>query len=98
MNPQGVVGLNGTLITKKNRIQNNIEETKINFFDPKSFGGNGGIGIEGEDEYGEEQAKQTDQIDKDILEGKIDPSEWRKEMDRVYQDLDTIEKEIELNR
>lgn len=26
--------LGGTMITKKNRIQNNAEETKINFFDP----------------------------------------------------------------
>lgn len=32
-----------------------------------------------------------------ILEGKIDPLEWRKEIDRVYQDLDNIDREIELN-
>jgi hypothetical protein len=41
-------------------------------------------------------------MDKDeddyILEAKIDPEEWRKELDRVYIDLDNIEKEIELNR
>jgi hypothetical protein len=27
----------GTLISKKNRIQNNAEETKINFFDPRGI-------------------------------------------------------------
>lgn len=37
-------------------------------------------------------------LDDQILEGKIDPIEWKKEIDRVYQDLDNIEKEIELNR
>ena len=30
--------MEGTLITKKSRFQNNGEETKINFFDPTSFG------------------------------------------------------------
>ena len=33
-----------------------------------------------------------------ILEGKIDPLEWKKEIDRVYADLDNIEKDIEVNR
>ena len=33
-----------------------------------------------------------------ILEGKIDPIEWRREIDRVYGDLDGIEMEIELNK
>jgi len=28
---------NGTMISKKNRIQNNAEETKINFFDPNTY-------------------------------------------------------------
>jgi Intra-flagellar transport protein 57 len=32
------------------------------------------------------------------LEGKIDPAEWRKEQERVYQDLDNIEKDIEINK
>ena len=39
-----------------------------------------------------------EKIDKEILEGKIDPGEWRKEIDRVYGELDNIEKEIELNK
>jgi DNA-binding transcriptional regulator GbsR (MarR family) len=33
-----------------------------------------------------------------ILEGKIDPEEWKREIDRVYSDLDLIEKEIELSK
>jgi len=33
-----------------------------------------------------------------ILEAKIDPIEWRKEIDRVEVELDNIEKQIELNR
>jgi len=37
-------------------------------------------------------------VDHEILEGKIDPSEWKKEIDRMYQDLDNIEKEIELSK
>lgn len=36
--------------------------------------------------------------DDQILEGKIDPLEWKKELDRVYQDLDNIDKEIEISK
>jgi hypothetical protein len=32
------------------------------------------------------------------LEGKIDPGEWKKEIERVYWELDGIEKDIELSR
>ena len=39
-----------------------------------------------------------DQTDHQILEGRIDPGDWKKEMERVYLDLDNIEKEIELGR
>ena len=83
--------MQGTMISKKNRIQNNAEETKINFFDPNAFGGKGAIGDE-------EDGNLPDQVDHQILEGKIDPAEWKKEIERTYQDLDNIEKEIELNR
>ena len=75
--------MEGTLITKKNRISNR-EETKINFFDPNA--------------YEEDEEEAAEKIDHQILEGKIDPAEWRKEIERVYIDLDNIEKEIELNR
>jgi len=34
--------MSGTIITKKNHITNNGEETKTNFFDPKSFYGRRG--------------------------------------------------------
>ena len=66
---------------------NNVEETKINFFDPSQYRDNDNLpyNIEKEEE---------DQI----LEGKIDPLEWKKELDRVFGDLDNIEKEIEVNR
>jgi septin family protein len=53
------------MITKKNRIQNNIEETKINFFDPSK------------QDRDEQDEQQTNQPDKEILEGKIDPTEWK---------------------
>ena len=33
-----------------------------------------------------------------MIEGKIDPTKWREEIDKVYGELDNIEKEIELNR
>lgn len=75
--------MEGTLITKKNRISNR-EDTKINFFDPNA--------------YEEDEEETAEKIDHQILEGKIDPAEWRKEIERVYIDLDNIEKEIELNR
>ena len=32
------------------------------------------------------------------MEGKIDPVDWKREIDRVEVDLDNIEKEIELIR
>lgn len=40
----------------------------------------------------------TEKIDNQILEGKIDPAAWKKEIDRVYGELDNIEKDIELNK
>ena len=80
--------LSGTLITKKNRMQHRgAEETKINFFDPHNR----------EEDENDEQ-KDDEKIDNQILEGKIDPGEWKKEVERVYLDLDNIEKDIELNR
>ena len=79
----------GTMISKKNRIQNNAEETKINFFDPNSYD-------KGDNE--ERDPNDKDQVDHEILEGKIDPSEWKKELERMYIDLDNIEKEIELSK
>lgn len=67
-------------------MQINGEETKINFFDPSQY----------------QDMKMPYNIEKEeddyILEGKIDPLEWRKEIDRVYLDLDNIDKEIELSR
>ena len=49
-----------------------MEETKINFFDPSKYQDNGSLPY----------AMEKDEEDQ-ILEGKIDPIEWRKELDRV---------------
>ncbi len=57
----------------------------MNFFDPSIYNNN----KEYEMEKGEEDQ---------ILEGKIDPIEWMKEVDRVDQDLDNIERDVELAR
>jgi len=59
------------------------QETKVNFFNPK-----GQIGLDNED--------QTLQEDIMILETKIDPLEWNKEIDRVYRDLNKIEQDVEI--
>jgi hypothetical protein len=64
-------------------MSGNVEETKINFFDPSKA----------EDLYtidGDEN--------KEILEAKIDPLEWRREIERVEVELYNIDKEIELNK
>ena len=63
-----------------------IEETKMNFFDPSKYHQNQ------EDLVYDMEKPEDDQI----LEGKFDPEEWRKEVNRVYQDLDNIERDIEL--
>lgn len=61
-----------------------MEETKVNFFDGSKYNNN-------DDLYDMEKPE-----DDQIIEAKIDPEEWRKEVDRVYQDLDNIERDIEL--
>lgn len=61
--------------------QGNIEETKINFFDPKSY----------EDETLFEKPEEEQ-----ILEARFDPVEWKAEVDKVYMDLVGIEKDLEL--
>lgn len=34
--------------------------------------------------------------DEQILEGKIDPKQWKLEVERVYKDLDNIERDLQL--
>ena len=58
------------------------EDTKINFFNPRRDIGLYDIPVKTEDEM--------------ILETRIDPLEWKQEIDRVYRDLVNIEKEIEV--
>jgi hypothetical protein len=59
------------------------EDTKVNFYNPE----NKDIGL-----Y-EIPNKPEDER---ILETRIDPLEWKQEIDRVYRDLVNIEKEIEV--
>lgn len=59
------------------------EDTKVNFFNPDNKDiGLYDMGSKPEDER--------------ILETRIDPLEWKQELDRVYRDLVNIEKEIEV--
>lgn len=64
--------------------QGRIEETKIGFFNPSRYQ---------EQELLFEKAEENQ-----ILEARLDPLEWRVEVDAAYRDLLTIEKEIELQR
>lgn len=59
------------------------EETKVNFFSPA----NKDLGLYEIPNKPEEER---------ILETRIDPLEWKQEIDRVYRDLVNIEKEIEV--
>jgi hypothetical protein len=69
--------------SRQNTITGQKRETKVNFFDPK-----GQIGLDNEDDEPKEEQM--------IIETKIDPLEWNKEMDRVYNTLDKIEQEVEI--
>jgi hypothetical protein len=65
------------------------EETKINFFDPNADGANQfeTVGVYEVPEKPEENK---------IIEACIDPLEWKLEIDRVYKDLNNLEKDIEI--
>ena len=80
MSPGGM--LNGPRKMKRtNSIAVKAAETKMNFFDP------------GRDRGLYELEKPEEDL---IIEAQIDPLEWNKELDRVYQDLANIEKDIEI--
>ena len=65
------------------------EETKVNFFDTTKYN----------DDFKKNIIFKIEKRDEDqIIEGKIDPEEWQKEYDRVYGELDNIEKDVELNK
>jgi hypothetical protein len=65
------------------------EETKTNFFDPRAEGANQ-TEIKGIYEIPEKPEEYK------ILEACIDPLEWKLEIDRVYQELANLEKDIEI--
>lgn len=66
--------------TAKPRTQGRIEETKINFFDPKGY---------------DEQLFEKPE-EEQILEARFDPVEWKAEVNHVYSDLVAIEKDLDL--
>jgi hypothetical protein len=68
---------------KRKKVQSaNIEETKINFFDPSM--------------YGEQHAPYEKPVEDQIIVARFDPVDWRTELDRVYGELVSIEKDIQL--
>jgi len=44
----------------------------------------------------EDMEEEEGELDHQIIETKIDPLEWNKEIDRVYRDLVKIEQEVEI--
>ena len=79
-NKQDIMG--GTPTAQRRRVMGamNIEETKINFFDPSA--------------YGELEAPYEKPAEDLIIEARFDPVDWRAELDRVYMDLVAIEKDV----
>ena len=70
-------------------LSQHAEDTKINFFNPQ------------QDPSSKDPLLQLFEMpekteDDKILETRIDPLEWKQELDRVYVDLVGIEKEIEI--
>jgi hypothetical protein len=65
----------------RNKKAGNIEETKINFFDPSVY---------------EHNAPYLKPEEDQIIEAKVDAVEWRAEVERVYEELLEVEKDIEL--
>jgi hypothetical protein len=79
--------INSKKIKKVNK-QIILEETK-----------SGGFYPQGRQRAKDEELYDLDKPDDElIMEGKIDPVDWKREIDRVEVDLDNIEKEIELIR
>lgn len=83
MSPSGNAGAEAS---KKARIKG--PDTKINFFDAFA-----------DQQHHMDGLYEIDKPEEDkILETKIDPLEWKQEMDRVYRELVNIEKDIEILR
>lgn len=84
MSPSGLAGSK----TKQRRQTLTAEETKINFFNPEKH-----TNVEAKTGL-----DASDHLQEGVLETRIDPLEWKQEIDRVYNDLNNIEKEIEVAR
>ena len=80
---KGQIRRQGSLMRDTGTSFLKAEETKVNFFNPNGKD----IGLYDIPNKPEEER---------ILETKIDPLEWKQEIDRVYRDLVNIEKEIEV--
>ena len=80
--PEERGGIEAREIVEAPGVRQPPEETKMNFYDPGPFA----------DFEREKEAEEQ------ILEGKIDPVEWMKELDRVSNELDNIQKDAELSR
>ena len=83
MSPGGIgnLGPNSAKMKRSKSIAVKAEETKMNFFDANA----------------ERGLYELDKAEEDlIIEAKVDPLEWNKELDRVYKDLVNIEKDIEI--
>ena len=74
---------------KQGDLGQKAEETKINFFDANAYDQNH---LELKGKY--EMPEKTDE--NKIIEACIDPLEWKLEIDRVYKELNNLEKDIEI--
>ena len=83
MSAKGQIRRQGSLMRDTGTNFLRGETTRVNFFNPE----NKDIGL-----YDIPNKPE----DERILETKIDPLEWKQELDRVYRDLVNIEKEIEV--
>jgi ElaB/YqjD/DUF883 family membrane-anchored ribosome-binding protein len=91
MSPGNLIGGAKATALKGAKKQGSLgQETKINFFDPNDEGLN-------QSEMPGLMYEVPDKAeDQKILETRIDPLEWKQEIDRVYQDLANLEKDIEI--
>lgn len=91
MSPGNLIGGTKAAGLKGARKQGMLgQETKMNFFDPDAEG------INQAEMHGLMYEVKDKTEDQKILETRIDPLEWKQEIDRVYQDLANLEKDIEI--
>lgn len=88
MSPSGLAGQTSKKSKHASRFKASAEETKANFYDPNNeHNVEVAANLYDTNEAAEENA---------ILEARIDPLEWKQELDRVYKELTNVEKEVEI--